>query len=106
MIPTVTLDRVDPRLRLTCQVCGESYSRSQRCHGRPPRICPGCRQHHVPGDIPAREIERRYRRALQASRAAGRFRISSADCWRHCVMRPAIDRGPDTEVGVAFPEAW
>lgn len=45
-------------------------------------------------------------KALAQSRTAGRFRIAASDLWHNCTMTPAIDRGPDTEVGVGFPEAW
>lgn len=100
------LSRIDARLLLVCSSCGESFRRDPRQMGRPARVCPSCKRHRVPGDIPEREIERRYRDALAQSRAAGRFVISPADCWRDCAMCPVIDRGPETEVGVGFPEAW
>ena len=52
------------------------------------------------------EIERRYQRALAASRATGRFHVHASDLWRNCTATPPTDRGPETERGVAFPEAW
>lgn len=96
---------VHPSLRSTCAACGHLFTRDSRV-GRPHACCPVCRRHAVPGDLRAAEIERRYQDALEQGRAEGRYQLTAELLWHNCSSTPRIDRGPDTEVGVKFPEAW
>lgn len=89
---------------IVCLGCGARFPRPWT--GRPPHICPTCRRQRRPADLSEAEIEARYQAALVASRAARRFVFEPRDLYRNCAMTPAIDRGPDTERGVNFPEAW
>lgn len=96
---TEDLGRVDARLLLRCRCCGKAFRRDPQRIGRPARICPGCKESRVEGDISEAEVDRRHAAALSQSRAAGRFRLGAADCWHDSSLARVVDRGPETELG-------